>query len=134
MDIARKTLAENIRKKRKALGWTQEKLALNAGITAGSVNRIEQGKHPPRASNLEAIAKALGTSVDELQSPPPKPVTAPVLEISEIAAFLARLAEISADQRNLIFALVFEDASYLEGEPRLARVFATLVKGLHKVP
>lgn len=48
-------------------GWSQERLAREAGLLSGSVERIEQGRcKKPRFDVVEAIAGALGKSLDEL--------------------------------------------------------------------
>lgn len=50
---------------RHARGWSMEELAIEAGLTRGSVFHIERGASP-NAANLIAIAAALGVTVGSL--------------------------------------------------------------------
>jgi transcriptional regulator with XRE-family HTH domain len=61
------TLAASLRRHRLALGWTQQDLAVTAGLSVGIVSQLEQGATgDPRISTLSAIARALGCGVDAL--------------------------------------------------------------------
>ena len=59
-------LAENIRKYRKALGFTQEQLAERLGITLGTVSKWERGASEPDLGFLMDIAELFHVSVDAL--------------------------------------------------------------------
>lgn len=60
-------LAENIKKYRKKLKLTQEKLAREADISYSTVIKLESGEiADPRMETLKKIAKALGVSIDKL--------------------------------------------------------------------
>ena len=59
-------LSENVIRRRKSLGISQASLAELAKIAIATVNRLEKMHQIPQASNLEAIAKVLGTTRDEL--------------------------------------------------------------------
>jgi transcriptional regulator with XRE-family HTH domain len=48
-----------------AKGWTQQKLAIEAGVSAQTVRKAEQGLAISEVS-LARIAKALGTTFDRL--------------------------------------------------------------------
>jgi transcriptional regulator with XRE-family HTH domain len=62
-------LAQNVRSRRLALGWTRTKLMQLAGTT--SIKPIEMGRiRSPREPTLLAIAKALGATVAELYADP----------------------------------------------------------------
>jgi transcriptional regulator with XRE-family HTH domain len=139
MDLTMKTLSKNIRMRRKSLGMTQKDLASNAGLTEITINRIETGKQPPRSSNLKSIADALGTTIEDLQTPRIRPRTTNqeptnVAFISQAAAFLARLSEISPERRRLIFALAYSDPSYLEDDHALVQLFESLSQSSRKSP
>lgn len=58
--------AERIYEKRKALGISQEKLALNAGIDRTYINDIEKGKRNISLNIAGKVAIALGTTISEL--------------------------------------------------------------------
>ncbi len=46
--------------------WTQEELAIEAGLTIAALSRIERGLTDPAWSSVRAISKALGMSLEEL--------------------------------------------------------------------
>jgi len=61
------TIGKNIKKYRKKLGISQDKLSKLAGITLHTITKIESGTTPnPRIETVKKIADALGVSVDEL--------------------------------------------------------------------
>ena len=49
---------------RKQMGLTQEELAQRAGLQRTHVNRIEAGKYAVTLETIQAIAEALGMTVD----------------------------------------------------------------------
>ena len=49
---------------RKLKGWSQEELALRAGLQRTHVSRIEAGKYAVTLETIQAIAEALGMTVD----------------------------------------------------------------------
>lgn len=59
-------VGHNVRKYRKAKGLTQEKLALEAGITSEYISRIENGKENPTVELLFKISTVLGIEVATL--------------------------------------------------------------------
>ncbi|MFC3898469.1 helix-turn-helix transcriptional regulator [Lentzea rhizosphaerae] len=52
--------------RRKAMGYSQERLAELLGVTPGTIGRWEQGKSTPEAWLQPRVAKVLGLSVQEL--------------------------------------------------------------------
>ena len=55
-------------------GWTIEQLAAAGGLTTSTVYRVTTGQTPdPRVSTVQAIAAALGITVDRLLSTPKRP-------------------------------------------------------------
>lgn len=52
--------------RRKTLGLTQAQLAEKAGISAGSIFLVEKGETNPTIATIEAIAKALGCTREDL--------------------------------------------------------------------
>src|SRR5262245_14011399 len=83
------TVGERIRKRRTELGWTQDQLALKAGISKSFLSDLENGKRSVSANNLLDIARALGVSLDFLmtgQASQDQPTEVP------IPASLARFA------------------------------------------
>lgn len=60
------TVGERIRKRRTELGWTQDQLALKAGISKSFLSDLENGKRSVSADNLLDIARVLNLSLDYL--------------------------------------------------------------------
>ncbi|MEV7287136.1 helix-turn-helix domain-containing protein [Streptomyces sp. NPDC093252] len=68
-------LARNVRRYRRARGYSQEELAHRSGLSVGPVRRIEQGQDGFRMETLHSIARALGVKTSDLMAPgPPEPV------------------------------------------------------------
>lgn len=54
-----------VRRARKDLGWSEEKLARETGLSRETVRAIEAGR-PPRIPTAQQVCRALGKSLDEL--------------------------------------------------------------------
>lgn len=61
-----KQLGEHIKKVRKSLGYSQDKLYLEAGFSRGTMSRIEAGNVNPTYLTLLKIARTLGKKVSDL--------------------------------------------------------------------
>lgn len=61
---ARKRIGERIRQLRTERGISQVELAEKAGLVQPHIPRIEQGRYSVGFDTLQAIAKALGCTVD----------------------------------------------------------------------
>ena len=60
-------VSDRVRRLRKERGLTQEEVARRAGLTLNSYGDIERGHvRDPHLSSLEAIAQALGVSIEAL--------------------------------------------------------------------
>lgn len=60
-------IAENMKKYRKKIGVSQDKLSKMANITYNTIIKIESGAtYNPRVETLRRIANALGVRVDDL--------------------------------------------------------------------
>lgn len=57
---------ERIRDLRLARGWSQEKLAEEAGLSRDAISRIERGDREPRLETLKLIAEALDLKLSKL--------------------------------------------------------------------
>ena len=60
------TLGEKIQKLRKQRGLSQEALAEKVTVTRQTISKWELGTSDPSTSNLFALAKLYGVSVEEL--------------------------------------------------------------------
>ena len=61
------TIAEKVRKARKKVSLSQDKLARKANVAYNTIVKIESGENKnPTIETLRSIAKALDVSVDEL--------------------------------------------------------------------
>jgi transcriptional regulator with XRE-family HTH domain len=61
-------LGQRARQARRALGLSQDQLALRAGVSKGTIVHIEQGRANPSISSLCKLAGALQVSLDDLVS------------------------------------------------------------------
>jgi transcriptional regulator with XRE-family HTH domain len=71
-------LGARVRRRRRALGLSQDALATRAGISRQAIGALEGGKHLPRVDAALALARALGTTVEDLLAIGP-PRATPVL-------------------------------------------------------
>lgn len=62
----RNVLGTNIRAKREALGWSQDRLATETGLHRTYLSGIERGIRNPTIEIVYAIANALGTTPGQL--------------------------------------------------------------------
>ncbi|HQG58752.1 MAG TPA: helix-turn-helix transcriptional regulator [bacterium] len=67
MSTEKTTIAKNIKKLRKQLGLSQDKLSKLANISHNTIIKIESGAiQSPTMDTAHKIAKALGVSLDDL--------------------------------------------------------------------
>ncbi len=57
---------KTIRALREAADLTQLELAIRVGVTPSAVYNWERGKNEPKATQLRALARALGVSMDDI--------------------------------------------------------------------
>ncbi len=53
------SIARNIIRRRRALGWTQAQLAKRAGVRPETLNRLENARHAPTVATVERLERAL---------------------------------------------------------------------------
>jgi transcriptional regulator with XRE-family HTH domain len=56
-------VGQEIRRLREAKGWSQPKLAVEAGVAVSGVSQIENGRRNPNSSTLVKLARALDVDV-----------------------------------------------------------------------
>ena len=67
MSKEKSTIGKNIKKYRKKLGISQDKLSKLSGMTFHTITKIESGATTdPRIETVKKIADALGVSIDDL--------------------------------------------------------------------
>lgn len=59
-------LGENVRKQRQSRGWSQEQLALEAGMKRSYLSELERGLRNPSVRALGRLAEALKVPPDSL--------------------------------------------------------------------
>ncbi len=59
-DPALERLGMNVKLARVARRWTQEQLALDAGMTRANISKLERGLLNPSARTIIKVAKSLG--------------------------------------------------------------------------
>jgi len=62
----KKQFGEKLRKIRNGKGFSQEELALEAGLDLTTINEIEMGSRNPTLISIYRIAKALGLKVKDI--------------------------------------------------------------------
>lgn len=62
----RKAFGERVKQLRKQKGWTQKVLGNMIGVTYTQLNKYEGGTNAPPLDKLNALASALGASIDYL--------------------------------------------------------------------
>lgn len=72
-----------IRRRRKALGWTLEVLAEKSGLSPHFLSTVERDARDPSLSTIEALAKAFGVPAGELLGP--------ITKLSPVSLEAARL-------------------------------------------
>jgi len=84
-------LAENLKKNRRKRGFTQERLAEQAGVSTHYISMIEIKRNFPKSKIIERLADALNIEVHELFLPPSLPANeleklrqSIILDISEM--------------------------------------------------
>lgn len=95
----------SIKERRKALKWSQEKLAQEAGISTTAVHNLEAGKNGFTDKTLASLARALGCRPADLLLP--INAETPKIETeTDILSFLARIDKLSPTDIDVAFAVI----------------------------
>ena len=88
-------VGREVRRLREAKGWSQPKLAVEAGVAVSGVSQIENGKRNPNSGTLLKLAKALDVDVADLfpkaQAPLPLEEAAAGLDATDLAGLCGEL-------------------------------------------
>jgi transcriptional regulator with XRE-family HTH domain len=96
------SVGERIKEQRSKLGWTQEKLAAAAKMSAGFLSDLETGKRNVSADYLMEISHALGVSLDYLmKGDSSKPMSREVQIPASLSDF-AKQAQLSFSQTLMV--------------------------------
>ena len=60
------SVAENVKALRKARGWSQVRLAMEAHVSQQAISFIERERNEPSAEMIRALAKAFGVTAAEI--------------------------------------------------------------------
>ena len=83
-----------------ALGWSEAKLAREAGFDKRSIIRYELGLVAPSIQVAAKLATALGKSLDHMAG------LAPSVSDPETSAIVSKLQQLPPDRRELVKALI----------------------------
>ena len=103
-NLDNKAFGARVKALRTELGWTQDRLASEAGISKSFLSEIEQGDSQPRGPILVKLARTLGASLDYLLEgrQPEAPVGGPVAVPAELAAMAAKRGVAFTDVQLLL--------------------------------
>ena len=68
------TIGDRIAECRRALGYTQSRLAREASMAQSTVNMYESGQRMPSVASLATLARALGVATADLIEEPGEPL------------------------------------------------------------
>ena len=105
-------IGERIRTRRAALGWTQKKLAEQAGISPSFLSELETGERSVGAENLMGIARALGVSLDFLMKGEPGAGTTEPVQIPRALSDFAKEAGLSFAQTLVLLEMRSQIKAY----------------------
>jgi transcriptional regulator with XRE-family HTH domain len=95
------SLGEQITHYRKLRGWTQTDLAEKLDVKPSHISRWENDKVRPHSDTLQAIARALGVSIDELTSGS-QPATADATSMQVLGA----IEKLDEEDKRLVKRIV----------------------------
>ena len=117
-------VGERIRRRRRALGISQDKLADSLGLTFQQVQKYERGANRVSASKLYQIARALQASIPYFFDGLPDPARAGGVGEDESATFVHELP-LTREERDFAACLSrIEDRRVRKRLVELARVLA----------
>jgi putative transcriptional regulator len=61
-------IGERIRELRAERAWSQDELVRRSGLSKGTIQNLETGRHDPRLSSLYRLAEAFGVAVHALMA------------------------------------------------------------------
>lgn len=95
-------VGDRIRQRRHEIGWSQDMLAQQAGISKSFLSDLENGKRSVSANTLLDIARVLGLSLDYLMLGTDTKSPSKEIHISASLSAFAKEADISYSQTLLL--------------------------------
>lgn len=111
-------VGERIRLRRIHLGWTQERLASEAGVSKGFLSDVESGKRNVGAETLLSLATALGVSMDYLMKGGPVRHEARQVQVPGSLASFARSEGLSFGQALTLLEMQRQIVAYRSDSKR----------------
>lgn len=99
-------LASNLKKARKAKGWSQQDLADRTEANLTHVNRVETGKYLPSIGFVAKAAKALGVTIDSLVSETGEGMEDVHVEDKDLAERLRLLETLEKPERDALITVM----------------------------
>lgn len=98
------TIGERIKAEREKVGWSQSKLANEAGVQSSTISQIESGRRKkPSVDVLQRIAKALSITVSHLLGQTEEDELIDLLQDEEIQIFFRNFKDLSpGTKKNLL--------------------------------
>ncbi|WP_445151155.1 helix-turn-helix domain-containing protein [Baekduia sp. Peel2402] len=113
---AAQCFARNLRRRRRALGWSQEKAAERAHLNMSYWSRIERGQVTPGIRMAARMAHAVGTTLSALVAEDSAPVGPDLTVLVRRLRQVASAAAFADAAASALLAEVQEDAG-LSAEP-----------------
>ena len=101
---------------REAKGYTKDKLGKLVGIHHSQIGRYERGDASPSAEVLKKLANVLGASTDYLMNGTTSDLAAESIQDKTLINQFNRIAELSAENKKIVSALI--DAFLFQQEMR----------------
>lgn len=98
-----------LRRLRLDMGWTQKDLERESGVRRSTISKIETGERMNlRTTTLQALARALGVTADELLIRPPQPSALEVAtpDVRLRFAIVKRLEVLSEEDLEQILSFI----------------------------
>jgi transcriptional regulator with XRE-family HTH domain len=102
-------LSERIKEKRRAIGLSQQVLALRVGVSMMTVRRWESGERAPDANALQRLSAELNVTTSYLLGETDDPAPIPNLEALNNDPQIEILKEIARDPRKFAAAALLND-------------------------
>jgi transcriptional regulator with XRE-family HTH domain len=99
-------VSERIKSTREKLGFTQARLATDAGITPGAISQIEAGERVPSTPVLRKLASVLRVSTDYLLGDTDDSELSDLLQDKNLQSFFRDYKNLSPEDQNQMQSFV----------------------------